>query len=421
MMNVPSAAASSCDEFGYAAAPHHHPHHHSATPPPPPALLPIMDQDSGGGGGGGIQREQQHLGYNLEPSSLALLPPSNAAAAAHHATIAHASPHDILQFYPTSHYLAGAGGGNPYSHFTAAAGSTFQSYYQQPTQAAPEYYFPTLVSSAEENMASFAATQLGLNLGYRTYFPPRGGYTYGHHPPRCQAEGCKADLSSAKRYHRRHKVCEHHSKAPVVVTAGGLHQRFCQQCSRFHLLDEFDDAKKSCRKRLADHNRRRRKSKPSDGEHSAEKRRAQANKSAATKDKAGTSSSKNAGIGDGFEAQLLGSAHMSKDQDQAMDLGEVVKEAVDPKGKASMQQQQQQAHHGLHQQSHHGGQQHGFPFPSSSSGSCLFPQSQGAVSSTDNTSNIAQVQEPSLAFHQHHQHSNILQLGQAMFDLDFDH
>ncbi|XP_052151080.1 squamosa promoter-binding-like protein 8 [Oryza glaberrima] len=416
MMNVPSAAAaSSCDDFGY-----------NATPPPPPSLLPIMDQD---GGGGSIQRDhhhhhhQQQLGYNLEPSSLALLPPSNAAAAAaHHATIAHASPHDLLQFYPTSHYLAAAGGagggGNPYSHFTAAAaaGSTFQSYYQQPPQAAPEYYFPTLVSSAEENMASFAATQLGLNLGYRTYFPPRGGYTYGHHPPRCQAEGCKADLSSAKRYHRRHKVCEHHSKAPVVVTAGGLHQRFCQQCSRFHLLDEFDDAKKSCRKRLADHNRRRRKSKPSDGEHSGEKRRAQANKSAATKDKAG-SSSKNAGIGDGFETQLLGGAHMSKDQDQAMDLGEVVKEAVDPKGKASMQQQQQQAHHGIHQQSH---QQHGFPFPSSS-GSCLFPQSQGAVSSTD-TSNIAQVQEPSLAFHQqHHQHSNILQLGQAMFDLDFDH
>ncbi|KAL5215960.1 hypothetical protein ABZP36_007361 [Zizania latifolia] len=392
MMNVP--AANSCDEFGYAqaAAAAHNPTQ------PPPALFPIMDHD---GGGGGIHRDQQ-LGYNLEPSSLALLPPSNAAAAHH----SHGGPHDILQFYPTSsHYLTG---GNPYSHFTA--GSTFQPYYQQPPQATPEYYFPTLVSSAEENMASFAATQLGLNLGYRTYFPPRGGYTYGHHPPRCQAEGCKADLSSAKRYHRRHKVCEHHSKAPVVVTAGGLHQRFCQQCSRFHLLDEFDDAKKSCRKRLADHNRRRRKSKPSDGEHAADKRRAQANKAATAKDKAG-SSSKNAGIGgDGMETQLLGSALMSKDEDETMGLGDVVKEAVDPKGKASMQQQ---AHHGLHHQS----QQHGFPFPSSS-GSCLFPQSQAAVSSTDTTSNIGQVQEPSLAFHQH---SNILQLGQAMFDLDFDH
>lgn len=113
-------------------------------------------------------------------------------------------------------------------------------------------------------------------------------------------------------------------------------------------------------------------------------------------------------MGDGLGTQILGSALLSKEQDQAMDLGEVVKEAVDPKGKASMQQ-----HHGIHQQ------HHGFPFHSSSAGSC-FPQTQ-AVSS-DTTSNIAQVQEPSLGFHhQHHQHSNILQLGQAMFDLDFDH
>ncbi|KAF8762756.1 hypothetical protein HU200_009061 [Digitaria exilis] len=390
MMNL-SAAASGCDEFPYVTS--------NAAPP---SLLPIMEQQESS-----IQREHhQQLGYNLEANSLALLPPSTAAAH-HHTTIA---GHDILQFYPSSHhYLAAASGNNPYSHhFSAAAGSTLhQSYYPQAAAAAaaPEYYFPSLVSSAEENMASFAATQLGLNLGYRTYFPPRGGYTYGHHPPRCQAEGCKADLSTAKRYHRRHKVCEHHSKAPVVVTAGGLHQRFCQQCSRFHLLDEFDDAKKSCRKRLADHNRRRRKSKPSDGD-AGDKKRAHANKAAAAKDKAG-SSNKNMDIGDGLGTQILGGALLSKEQDQAMDLGEVVKEAVDPKGKASMQQD-----HGIHH--------HGFPFHSSSAGSC-FPQSQAV--SGDTTSNIAQVQEPSLAFHhQHHQHSNILQLGQAisMFDLGFD-
>ncbi|CAN6241211.1 unnamed protein product [Urochloa humidicola] len=386
MMNLSAAANAACDEFPYVA---------SNNPAHPPSLLPIMaEQESS------IQREHHQLGYNLEPNSLALLPPSN-----HHA----AAGHDILQFYPSSHhYLASSG--NPYGHFSAGSAAAFQSYYpaaHQAAAAAPEYYFPTLVSSAEENMASFAATQLGLNLGYRTYFPPRGGYTYGHHPPRCQAEGCKADLSSAKRYHRRHKVCEHHSKAPVVVTAGGLHQRFCQQCSRFHLLDEFDDAKKSCRKRLADHNRRRRKSKPSDGD-AGDKKRAHGNKAATAKDKAG-SSSKNMDIGDGLGTQILGSALLSKDQDQPMDLGEVVKEAVDPKGKASMQQ-----HHGIHQQNHHG-----FPFHSSSAGSC-FPQTEAV--SGDTTSNIAHVQEPSLAFHhQHHQHSNILQLGQAMFDLDFDH
>ena len=47
----------------------------------------------------------------------------------------------------------------------------------------------------------------------------------------CQAEKCTVDLSDAKQYHRRHKVCEHHAKASVVVVAG-ICQRFCQQCSR---------------------------------------------------------------------------------------------------------------------------------------------------------------------------------------------
>jgi hypothetical protein len=35
---------------------------------------------------------------------------------------------------------------------------------------------------------------------------------------------------------------------------------FCDAlCGRFHVLTEFDEAKRSCRKRLAEHNRRRRK------------------------------------------------------------------------------------------------------------------------------------------------------------------
>ncbi|EXB44631.1 Squamosa promoter-binding-like protein 5 [Morus notabilis] len=75
----------------------------------------------------------------------------------------------------------------------------------------------------------------------------------------CQAEKCAADLSDAKQYHRRHKVCEHHAKAQVVLVAG-VRQRFCQQCSRFHELSEFDETRRSCRRRLAGHNERRRKS-----------------------------------------------------------------------------------------------------------------------------------------------------------------
>uniref|UniRef100_A0A0E0ETJ4 SBP-type domain-containing protein n=1 Tax=Oryza meridionalis TaxID=40149 RepID=A0A0E0ETJ4_9ORYZ len=74
-------------------------------------------------------------------------------------------------------------------------------------------------------------------------------------------EGCGVDLSGVKPYYCRHKVCYMHAKEPIVVVAG-LEQRFCQQCSRFHQLPEFDQEKKSCRRRLAGHNERRRKPTP---------------------------------------------------------------------------------------------------------------------------------------------------------------
>ncbi|CAN6548687.1 unnamed protein product [Malus baccata var. baccata] len=74
----------------------------------------------------------------------------------------------------------------------------------------------------------------------------------------CQVEGCNLDLSSAKDYHRKHRICSNHSKSPKVVV-DGVELRFCQQCSRFHGLSDFDENKRSCRKRLSDHNARRRK------------------------------------------------------------------------------------------------------------------------------------------------------------------
>ncbi|KAI4343398.1 hypothetical protein L6164_010750 [Bauhinia variegata] len=80
-------------------------------------------------------------------------------------------------------------------------------------------------------------------------------------PPRCQVQGCNLDLTLAKGYHRKHRVCESHSKSPKVLV-NGLERRFCQQCSRFHRLSEFDDKKRSCRRRLSDHNARRRKPHP---------------------------------------------------------------------------------------------------------------------------------------------------------------
>ncbi|KAL9240976.1 hypothetical protein vseg_015137 [Gypsophila vaccaria] len=38
---------------------------------------------------------------------------------------------------------------------------------------------------------------------------------------------CNKDLSSAKKYHKRHKVCDAHSKTSKVVV-NGIEQRFCQ-------------------------------------------------------------------------------------------------------------------------------------------------------------------------------------------------
>ncbi|KAM1847099.1 hypothetical protein ACFX14_011419 [Malus domestica] len=79
-----------------------------------------------------------------------------------------------------------------------------------------------------------------------------------YHAPTCQVHGCNMDLTFSKDYHKRHRVCDAHSKTAVVIV-NGIKQRFCQQCSRFHLLAEFDDVKRSCRRRLAGHNLRRRK------------------------------------------------------------------------------------------------------------------------------------------------------------------
>ncbi|XP_010270607.1 PREDICTED: squamosa promoter-binding-like protein 14 [Nelumbo nucifera] len=95
------------------------------------------------------------------------------------------------------------------------------------------------------------------NKRVRSGSPGTGSY------PMCQVDDCKGDLSNAKDYHRRHKVCELHSKTTKALV-GKQMQRFCQQCSRFHPLSEFDEGKRSCRRRLAGHNRRRRKTQPED-------------------------------------------------------------------------------------------------------------------------------------------------------------
>lgn len=60
---------------------------------------------------------------------------------------------------------------------------------------------------------------------------PGGSSSY----PVCQVDNCREDLSNGKDYHRRHKVCEVHSKSTHALV-GKQMQRFCQQCSRFAIL-----------------------------------------------------------------------------------------------------------------------------------------------------------------------------------------
>ena len=73
----------------------------------------------------------------------------------------------------------------------------------------------------------------------------------------CQVEGCREPLGDLKVYHKRYKICLTHLRSPALLVKGQW-CRFCQQCGRFHGLEEFEGAKRSCRARLERHNRRRR-------------------------------------------------------------------------------------------------------------------------------------------------------------------
>ncbi|KAJ6729927.1 SQUAMOSA PROMOTER-BINDING-LIKE PROTEIN 4 [Salix viminalis] len=130
------------------------------------------------------------------------------------------------------------------------------------------HYFEDSTSNNNTNPIIDRDVVGGFSIGKRgkPYYTVGGGGAHDEpsssssvNVPRCQVEGCHVALVNAKDYHRRHKVCEMHSKAAKVIVLG-LEQRFCQQCSRFHVVSEFDDAKRSCRRRLAGHNERRRKS-----------------------------------------------------------------------------------------------------------------------------------------------------------------
>lgn len=97
-----------------------------------------------------------------------------------------------------------------------------------------------------ENEAAAAAGSLNLKLGHQEEDELEGKisgkktkFSGGAPSSRavCQVEDCKADLTTAKDYHRRHKVCDVHSKATSALV-GNVMQRFCQQCSRSNFVLE---------------------------------------------------------------------------------------------------------------------------------------------------------------------------------------
>jgi hypothetical protein len=129
--------------------------------------------------------------------------------------------------------MEGGGGAGAGSRATPASWDLGPQW-APPTSAYPHHRFMPPPAGLQELTS--------LELGKRPCCPPDGTGGGGRRKekaaaataavPRCQVQGCHLALAGAKEYHRRHKVCEAHSKAPRVVVHGA-EQRFCQQCSRY--------------------------------------------------------------------------------------------------------------------------------------------------------------------------------------------
>ncbi|KAG0448742.1 hypothetical protein HPP92_027674 [Vanilla planifolia] len=83
-----------------------------------------------------------------------------------------------------------------------------------------------LADKWKEHSRASALPPAAASLAKRPRMPGGGSQNVS-----CLVDGCRSDLSNCREYHRRHKVCEVHSKTPIVLV-GDQEQRFCQQCSR---------------------------------------------------------------------------------------------------------------------------------------------------------------------------------------------
>mmetsp|Transcript_29845 Transcript_29845/g.41267 ORF Transcript_29845/g.41267 Transcript_29845/m.41267 type:complete len:216 (+) Transcript_29845:201-848(+) len=69
-------------------------------------------------------------------------------------------------------------------------------------------------------------------------------------PKICRVPGCDTpDVTNASKYCCRHRVCENHKKVLFVEYNGTFH-RFCQNCTRFHEVNAFDNTRHNCRAAL---------------------------------------------------------------------------------------------------------------------------------------------------------------------------
>lgn len=124
---------------------------------------------------------------------------------------------------------------------TRASSNTSSSYSDELNRDTRESEKKRRANAVENNNLG---DNLTLNLGGRGYATTGNGEATAGKKTKlagaasnravCQVEDCAADLSKAKDYHRRHKVCEMHSKASKALV-GNQMQRFCQQCSRYVL------------------------------------------------------------------------------------------------------------------------------------------------------------------------------------------
>ncbi|RID73656.1 hypothetical protein BRARA_B00791 [Brassica rapa] len=118
-----------------------------------------------------------------------------------------------------------------------------------------------LCSNFVQGMVPCSCPELDQKLE-EAELPKRKRVRGGSGVVRCQVPGCEVDISELKGYHKRHRVCLTCANASSVVLEG-VDKRYCQQCGKFHVLPDFDEGKRSCRRKLERHNNRR-KRKPVD-------------------------------------------------------------------------------------------------------------------------------------------------------------